>query len=73
MLDACYFILSSPGLPVKMATLWGWGFSSLVEPLPSERKALGSVPSSEKKKKKMATLLDATEILLRMGLLLFTE
>jgi len=31
---------------------WGWGFSSAVERLPSERKALGSVPSSEKKKKK---------------------
>jgi len=30
----------------------GWGFSSVVEHLPSERKALGSVPSSEKKKKK---------------------
>jgi len=30
----------------------GWGFSSAVERLPSERKALGSVPSSEKKKKK---------------------
>jgi len=30
----------------------GWGFSSAVERLPSERKALGSVPSSEKKRKK---------------------
>jgi len=30
----------------------GWGFSSVVERLPSKRKALGSVPSSEKKKKK---------------------
>jgi len=28
----------------------GWGFSSVVEHLPSKRKALGSVPSSEKKK-----------------------
>uniref|UniRef100_UPI003754AA62 hypothetical protein n=1 Tax=Salmonella sp. s58313 TaxID=3160131 RepID=UPI003754AA62 len=28
-----------------------WGFSSVVERLPSKRKALGSVPSSEKKKK----------------------
>jgi len=27
----------------------GWGFSSVVEGLPSKRKALGSVPSSEKK------------------------
>jgi len=30
----------------------GWGFSSAVERLPSKRKALGSVPSSEKKEKK---------------------
>jgi len=30
----------------------GWGFSSVVEHLPSKRKALGSVPSSEKKKEK---------------------
>jgi len=28
-----------------------WGFSSVVERLPRKRKALGSVPSSEKKKK----------------------
>jgi len=27
----------------------GWGFSSVVERLPSKRKALGSVPSSGKK------------------------
>jgi len=32
--------------------LRGWGFSSAVEHLPSKRKALGSVPSSEKKKEK---------------------
>jgi len=31
----------------------GWGFSSVVEHLPSKRKALGSVPSSEKKKKRI--------------------
>jgi len=31
--------------------LRGWGFSSVVECLPSKCKALGSVPSSEKKKK----------------------
>jgi len=30
----------------------GWGFSSVVERLPSKRKALGSVPGSEKKKRK---------------------
>jgi len=30
----------------------GWGFSSVVEHLPSKRKALGSVSSSEKKKEK---------------------
>jgi len=29
----------------------GWGFSSVVEHLPRKRKALGSVPSSGKKKK----------------------
>jgi len=33
-------------------TNYGWGFSSVVEPLPSKHKALGSVSSSEKKKKK---------------------
>jgi len=44
--------------------LWGWGFSSVVERLPRKRKALGSVPSSEKKnqkkkkKKKMSSALD---------------
>jgi len=30
----------------------GWGFSSVVERLPSKLKALGSVLSSKKKKKK---------------------
>jgi len=30
----------------------GWGFSSVVERLPSKHKALGSVPSSEKRKEK---------------------
>jgi len=29
----------------------GWGFSSVVERLPNKRKALGLVPSSDKKKK----------------------
>jgi len=29
-----------------------WGFSSVLEPLPSKHKALGSVLSSKKKKKK---------------------
>jgi len=33
-------------------TKWGWGFSLMVEHLPSKRKALGSVLSSGKKKKK---------------------
>jgi len=32
--------------------LRGWGFSSVVERLPRKRKALGSVPSSEKKNQK---------------------
>jgi len=35
----------------KIGEDWGWGFSSVVERLPRKRKALGSVPSSEKKKK----------------------
>jgi len=30
----------------------GWGFGSVLERLPRKRKALGSVPSSEKKKSK---------------------
>jgi len=33
----------------------GWGFSSVVERLPSKRKALGLVPSSEKTKTKTKT------------------
>jgi len=33
----------------------GWGFSSVVERLPRNRKALGSVPSSEKKNQKKKT------------------
>ena len=33
-------------------SLRGWGFSSVVERLPRKRKALGSVPSSEKKNQK---------------------
>jgi len=32
--------------------MWLLGFSSVVECLPSKCKALGSVPSSEKRKKK---------------------
>jgi len=43
------------GVFLKSFTLWGWGFNSVVERLPSKRKALGSVPSSEKKKKKSFT------------------
>jgi len=41
------------GTTFKNVNLKGWGFSSLVEHLPSKRKTLGSVPSSEKKGKKM--------------------
>ena len=33
----------------------GWGFSSVVQHLPSKRKAVGSVLSSEKKKKRQET------------------
>jgi len=36
---------------------WGWGFSSVVERLPRKRKALGSVPSSEKKEPKKKKIL----------------
>jgi len=36
----------------RKTTLGGWGFGLVVERLPSNRKALGSVPSSGKKKKK---------------------
>jgi len=44
---------------VKILLCRGWGFSSVVERLPRKRKALGSVPSSEKKepKKKKKILL----------------
>jgi len=45
-------ILRSPDpmgtLSIKTEQI-GWGFSSVVERLPRKRKALGSVPSSEKK------------------------
>jgi len=37
---------------IHFKKMWGWGFSSVVERLPRKRKALGSVPSSEKKNKK---------------------
>jgi len=38
-------------LTLKRLEAWGWGFISVVERLPSNRKALGLVLSSEKKKK----------------------
>ncbi|EDM08616.1 calcium and integrin binding 1 (calmyrin), isoform CRA_c [Rattus norvegicus] len=41
---------------VKSPETRGWGFSSAVEHLPSKRKAVGSVPSSEKKKKRVQKL-----------------
>jgi len=40
----------------------GWGFSSVVERLPSKLKALGLVPSSEKKKRKRKKRLEAGHI-----------
>jgi len=49
--------------------LGGWGFSSVVERLPSKRKALGSVPSSEKKKKKERKTLELLLFLLWEGML----
>ena len=39
-------------IPGQKWSLLGWGFSSVVERLPRKRKALGSVPSSEKKEPK---------------------
>jgi len=42
-------------LPQEAASQ-GWVFNSMVERFPSKRKALGSVPSSEKKKKKQLLL-----------------
>jgi len=38
----------------------GWGFSSVVERLPRKRKALGSVPSSEKKNQKKKKKKEST-------------
>lgn len=35
----------------KKQAIWGWGFGSVVEHLPSKRRALGSVPSSKGKEK----------------------
>ena len=52
--------LCSPGyletLLPQQQVLGGWGFSSVVERLPSKPKALGSVLSSGKKKKKQFEL-----------------
>jgi len=39
-------------IALKITQNRGWGFSSVVERLPRKRKALGSVPSSEKKNQK---------------------
>jgi len=44
--------------PQEEVRLAGWGFSSVVERLPRKRKALGSVPSSEKKKEPKKKKLD---------------
>jgi len=53
----------SPIRPQKQ----GWGFSSVVKRLPRKRKALGSVPSSEKKNKKKKKKKKTTEALLELG------
>jgi len=47
-----FFYVNSTAPILNNCKHWGWGFSSVVENLPSKCKALGSVPSSEKKKKK---------------------
>jgi len=54
------------GITLKMY-IRGWGFSSAVERLPSERKALGSVPSSEKKKKKKEMYIRNTQVNKKKG------
>jgi len=50
------YMIQNAGIEVmvslKNRVLGGWGFSSVVERLPRKRKALGSVPSSEKKNQK---------------------
>jgi len=43
---------TQPSRKHKIQKTWGWGFSSVVEHIPRKRKALGSVPSSEKKEPK---------------------
>jgi len=43
---------------VLLKCLRGWGFSSVVEHLPSKRKALGSVLSSGKKKRNISKIFD---------------
>jgi len=50
----------------------GWGFSSVVECLPRKCKALGSVPSSEKKnQKKKKRVLEELSSFLKINLELF--
>jgi len=50
---ARFGILCEPNpLLIRIVKGGGWGFSSMVERLPRKRKALGSVPSSEKQKQK---------------------
>jgi len=52
-----HFIRLVLGLGGGFSSVGGWGFSSVVEHLPSKLKALGLVLSSEKKKEKKKTYL----------------
>jgi len=52
VVDVAYVAFAS----FKVFNAGGWGFSSVVERLPRKRKALGSVPSSGKKKKSLMLL-----------------
>jgi hypothetical protein len=45
------FLFSFSRCLLSNQKVWGWGFSSVVERLPSKCKALGSVLSSGKKEK----------------------
>jgi len=58
--ELCCMKNANPKILLKRK-IRGWGFSSVVERLPSKSKALGSVPSSEKKKKKKKRKINGTK------------
>jgi hypothetical protein len=51
----------SPKIWSSKPAMWGWGFSSVVERLPSKCKALGSVLSSGKNKNKQTNKKKKTQ------------